>query len=89
MAVVWKKDGKLIWASYRYNMKMTHDTCVLDILDTDKEEAAGTYTCEVSNAEGTDICHARVKLGNPSAHHLIICLKLHICMRRNKLCHCS
>lgn len=64
MAVAWKKDGKLIWASYRYNVKVTRDTCVLEVLDTHQQEAAGTYTCEVSNAGGSDICHADVKLGN-------------------------
>lgn len=81
MAVAWKKDGQLIWASYRYNVKTTHDTCVLEVLDTDTEAAAGTYTCEVSNAEGSDICHARVKLGNPcrsSGPQLIIHLKQHL-----------
>lgn len=81
MSVAWKKDGQLIWASYRYNVKTTHDTCVLEVLDTDTEAAAGTYTCEVSNAEGSDICHARVKLGNPcrsSGPQLIIRLKQHL-----------
>ncbi|XP_078142269.1 titin-like [Centroberyx gerrardi] len=60
--VTWKKDGKLIWASYQYNVKTTDDTCILEILNSDREEAVGRYTCEISNAEGTDICHANVKL---------------------------
>lgn len=63
--VTWKKDNKLIWASYKYNVKTTDDTCILEVLNSDREEAVGKYTCEISNAEGTDICHANVKLGKP------------------------
>lgn len=63
MTVTWRKDGKLIWASYQYNMKTTEDTCILQILNSDREEAAGTYACEISNAGGRDICLANVKLG--------------------------
>ncbi|XP_068457588.1 titin-like [Clinocottus analis] len=62
ICVTWKKDGKLIWASYQYNVKTTNDTCVLEVLNSDREEAVGQYSCEVSNAEGTDICHANAKL---------------------------
>lgn len=61
--VTWKKDDKLIWASYQYNVKTTNTTCVLDVLNSDRPEAAGKYTCEISNGAGTDICHARVTLG--------------------------
>ena len=64
VCVTWKKEGKLIWASYKYNVKTTNDTCILDVLNSDREEAVGRYTCEISNAEGSDICHANVKLGN-------------------------
>lgn len=63
VCVTWKKDGKLIWASYKYNVKTTNDTCILEVLNSDREEAVGRYTCEISHAEGTDICHANVKLG--------------------------
>lgn len=65
VCVTWKKDSKLIWASYKYNVKTTNDTCILEVLNSDREEAVGRYTCEISNAEGTDICHANVKLGKP------------------------
>lgn len=62
--VSWKKDDKLIWASYKYNVRTTENSSVLEVLNSDREEAVGRYTCEISNAEGTDICHANVKLGN-------------------------
>lgn len=64
--VTWKKDEKLIWASYQYNVKTTDSTCVLEVLYSDRPTAAGKYTCEISNAEGTAACHAYVKLGNAS-----------------------
>lgn len=63
MSVTWRKDGKLIWASYKYNMKTTQDTCVLEVLNSDREEAAGAYSCEISNAGGRDVCQAIVKIG--------------------------
>lgn len=63
VSVAWRKDGKLIWASYKYNVKTTEDTCILEVLNSDGEEAAGKYSCEISNVEGSDICHANVMLG--------------------------
>lgn len=60
----WRKDGRPIWASYQYNVRMTDCGCVLEVLNSDREEARGRYTCEISNTEGSDICHAYVKLGN-------------------------
>lgn len=63
MSVTWRKDGKPIWASYQYNMKTTEGACVLQVLNSDREEAAGTYSCEICNAGGRDVCQANVKLG--------------------------
>ncbi len=62
--MTWKKDDKLIWASYQYNVKTTDSLCVLEVLNSERAAAAGKYTCEISNAEGTDTCHAHVKIGN-------------------------
>lgn len=58
--VSWMKNGKPIWASYKYNVKKTESSCVLDILNSDKEEAAGLYSCQVSDTEGSAICDAYV-----------------------------
>lgn len=62
--VTWTKDGKPIWASYKYNVKTTDTSCILEILNSDREEAAGRYSCEISNASSTASCHANVTLGN-------------------------
>ncbi len=61
--VSWRKDGKPIWASYKYNVKTTDNSCVLEVLNSDRLEAAGRYSCEISNSENTAICYAQVKLG--------------------------
>lgn len=66
--MTWKKDDKLIWASYKYNVKTSCDTCILEVLNSDRIEAVGRYTCEISNAAGSDVCHANVKLGKLLIH---------------------
>lgn len=58
--VNWVKDNKPIWASYKYNVQTTDSVCSLDILNSDREEAAGVYCCQVSNAESSATCDAYV-----------------------------
>lgn len=64
VSVTWMKDNKFIWASYKYNMKTTDSSCTLEVLNSDRAESAGRYTCQISNAEGSDTCHAHVNIGN-------------------------
>lgn len=61
--VSWRKDGKPIWASYKYNVRTTDSWCVLEVLNSDRLEAAGRYSCEISNSENSATCSALVKLG--------------------------
>lgn len=62
--VSWTKDGKPIWASYKYNVKRSQGSCVLEVLNYDREEAAGRYSCEISGAGSSAVCHANVTIGN-------------------------
>lgn len=62
--VTWTKDGKPIWASYKYNVKVAPGSCVLEVLNYDREEAAGRYSCQISGAGTSAVCHANVTLGN-------------------------
>lgn len=62
--VSWTKDGKPIWASYKYNIKTTDNISVLEVVNCVREEAAGRYSCEISNASSSAIYHAHVRLGN-------------------------
>ena len=63
MFVTWYKDGKQIYASYRYNTKVIGNTCVLECLPGCDKDTAGRYSCEVTNDDGSDICHAQVTVG--------------------------
>lgn len=60
MFVTWYKDGKQLYASYRYNTRIIDNTCVLECLHESNNETPGKYSCEVSNSFGTDICHANI-----------------------------
>lgn len=60
MFVTWYKDGKQLYASYRYNTKIVSDSCTLECLYGSDMETGGIYSCEVSNAYGKDICSAQV-----------------------------
>ncbi|XP_035507142.1 titin-like [Scophthalmus maximus] len=62
MYVSWMKDGKSIWASYKYNVKTTNFSSTLEVLNSDSREAVGKYLCEISNSEGSAICHALIKI---------------------------
>lgn len=60
MFVTWYKDGKQLYASYRHNTIVAANKCILECLHDTKLDTAGRYSCEVSNAFGTDICHCDV-----------------------------
>lgn len=60
--VTWYKDGKQVYASYRCNTKVIGNTCVLEYLHECDGNTPGKYSCEVTNEDGSDICHSMVIL---------------------------
>ena len=62
MFVTWYKNGKQLYASYRYNTKVTGDSCTVECLHECNKDTPGTYACEVSNSYGTEFCYANVSV---------------------------
>lgn len=63
MFVTWYKDGKQLYASYRYNTKLIGNSCIIEALHESNSETTGRYSCEISNSYGSDICHAQINFG--------------------------
>lgn len=59
ISVTWKKNGRTITQSQKCSITTTEKSCILEILDSTKEDA-GEYTCHVENEAGRDVCGAVV-----------------------------
>lgn len=75
VSVTWKKDGGLVWASYQYNVITAGASCILEVLNSDRMEAAGTYSCQLDNGVGSDICQAHVSILGKVPH--CACFSVH------------
>lgn len=58
--VTWKKEKKLIWPTYQYNVKTNDSSCTLEVFYSNRAVPAGKYNCEISNTEGAETCQAHV-----------------------------
>lgn len=59
ISVTWKKNGHTLAQSHKCSITTTEKSCILEILDSTKEDA-GEYTCHVENEAGRDVCEAVV-----------------------------
>uniref|UniRef100_A0A8C3R654 Ig-like domain-containing protein n=1 Tax=Cyanoderma ruficeps TaxID=181631 RepID=A0A8C3R654_9PASS len=59
ISVTWKKNGHTVTQSQKCSITTTEKSCILEILDSTKEDA-GEYTCHVENEAGRDVCEAVV-----------------------------
>uniref|UniRef100_A0A803VT07 Ig-like domain-containing protein n=1 Tax=Ficedula albicollis TaxID=59894 RepID=A0A803VT07_FICAL len=54
ISVTWKKNGHTITQSQKCSITTTEKSCILEILDSTKEDA-GEYTCHLENEAGRDV----------------------------------
>uniref|UniRef100_A0A8C9EW27 Ig-like domain-containing protein n=1 Tax=Pavo cristatus TaxID=9049 RepID=A0A8C9EW27_PAVCR len=64
ISVTWKKNGHVLAQSHKCSITTTEKSCILEILDSTKEDA-GEYTCHVENEAGRDVCEAVVSTLEP------------------------
>ncbi|XP_042558934.1 palladin-like [Clupea harengus] len=87
--VTWYKDGKQLYASYRYNTKVIGNTCIMECLHECNKDTPGKYSCEVSNAHGTDVCHAQVSVVTEPARFVTKLKDISVPMRQKLRLECT